>query len=977
MGLSMSIINTALIGKLKKTKADKSNVLQLDNTTAFTPVTNYQPATKKYVDDAVLGLSPDTNTYVQSAQLQPSGILELVRNDNVAVGVDLSPLQLKSISDQHIENVKDYSTGLDIPVPAGYISTAHTLNYTASIWINGTPGISVPTSPLSGAMTVETWFYHDGTSQDFASVFELNSPTQSIKLRVSGEVVATDTLGMYAMVGTQMGSPVGTGWHNYVLQFNETQYTTWIDGTRRAFGNFPVVGSEDYRQTVAKTSYVIGSTSGVNIHGWFDGFRIVDHATFTFNAVNIPVNGILSNSSPSVLHAVHALSQYNAVVGGDIFVNTPTADNNPATKLYVDTLVSNSTNPYIVSGFVNTMGQFLRLTNNDSSVVDINISSLITPDWGQTLYTTSDVHFNSVITPFADIPNININNAISFGTVSGSPNQVIITKSDGTSWWSDVKTINGQSLIGSGNITISAAGQDKFVASGAVIGTTLRLTNNDASTVDINVSALFDDTTNTVSSGVLTGNVIRFTRQDGTTFDVNVAALYDDTNLVTSVNGQTGAITITDTNNYLSGATLNGTTLTLARSGLSNLTVDLSSLKTTDTDNYVDSATLSGNTLILGRSGSLPDLTVDLSTLHGVDTDNYIDSAVLSGTTLVLGRTGTLPDLTVDLSSLGGGTGGTINSLIRRQQQDFIATSGQTVFTTTFTLYDVEVFYNGFKLDNSDYTFVGHTLTLLEAAQAGDNIEIIDYGNAVSVDAAYEKYALEITQPTSVFNVVYAIGQVEVFLNGMKLADTEYTAIDGQTITITPPVQAGDYVEIITMIATTSGNYYTKAEVDQMIAGAGTGSSTTTGLTTQVIDTFSTNNYRSGEYLLTVTGSGFMTLKMLVLFNGTVALNSQYGQLGDDLGTFDTLLNGTNVQVLFTPIDQNSTVQFSRTLIENIGGGSTQTLPSDLNTGSGTIDLNSGSGTIDLNGTIIPNDLNSGSGTIDLLVGTGTNDLNQ
>ena len=32
-------------------KADKSNVLELDNTSAFTPSEDYEPATKKYVDD--------------------------------------------------------------------------------------------------------------------------------------------------------------------------------------------------------------------------------------------------------------------------------------------------------------------------------------------------------------------------------------------------------------------------------------------------------------------------------------------------------------------------------------------------------------------------------------------------------------------------------------------------------------------------------------------------------------------------------------------------------------------------------------------------------------------------------------------------------------------------------------------------------------------------------------------------------------
>jgi hypothetical protein len=34
-------------------KADKTNVLELDNTTSFTPTANFHPATKKYVDDEI------------------------------------------------------------------------------------------------------------------------------------------------------------------------------------------------------------------------------------------------------------------------------------------------------------------------------------------------------------------------------------------------------------------------------------------------------------------------------------------------------------------------------------------------------------------------------------------------------------------------------------------------------------------------------------------------------------------------------------------------------------------------------------------------------------------------------------------------------------------------------------------------------------------------------------------------------------
>lgn len=49
----MSIINTALIGKLKKTKADKNNVLELDNVSPYVPTEQYHPATKGYIDSAL------------------------------------------------------------------------------------------------------------------------------------------------------------------------------------------------------------------------------------------------------------------------------------------------------------------------------------------------------------------------------------------------------------------------------------------------------------------------------------------------------------------------------------------------------------------------------------------------------------------------------------------------------------------------------------------------------------------------------------------------------------------------------------------------------------------------------------------------------------------------------------------------------------------------------------------------------------
>jgi hypothetical protein len=59
------------IDDLQSGKADKSNVIEKDNTTPFTPDSDYEPATKKYVDDAVIEAGAGDMT---KSVYDPSGI---------------------------------------------------------------------------------------------------------------------------------------------------------------------------------------------------------------------------------------------------------------------------------------------------------------------------------------------------------------------------------------------------------------------------------------------------------------------------------------------------------------------------------------------------------------------------------------------------------------------------------------------------------------------------------------------------------------------------------------------------------------------------------------------------------------------------------------------------------------------------------------------------------------------------------------
>ena len=69
----MSILNLALIQKLRKLKADKSNVLEKDNTSPYEPTQPYHPTTKKYVDAHV-------KTYVDNVELVTTERLQIFNN---------------------------------------------------------------------------------------------------------------------------------------------------------------------------------------------------------------------------------------------------------------------------------------------------------------------------------------------------------------------------------------------------------------------------------------------------------------------------------------------------------------------------------------------------------------------------------------------------------------------------------------------------------------------------------------------------------------------------------------------------------------------------------------------------------------------------------------------------------------------------------------------------------------------------------
>jgi len=86
---------------------------------------------------------------------------------------------------------------------------------------------------------------------------------------------------------------------------------------------------------------------------------------------------------------------------------------------------------------------------------------------------------------------------------------------------------------------------------------------------------------------------------------------------------------------------------------------------------------------------------------------------------------------------------------------------------------------------------------------------IVEVGGAAS--GAYTKYAYTATASQTTFTVSYAPGYVDVWLNGVKLDTSDFTATSGSSIVLASAATSGDLFEAIAWnIANIQQNAYTK-----------------------------------------------------------------------------------------------------------------------------------------------------------------------
>jgi len=123
---------------------------------------------------------------------------------------------------------------------------------------------------------------------------------------------------------------------------------------------------------------------------------------------------------------------------------------------------------------------------------------------------------------------------------------------------------------------------------------------------------------------------------------------------------------------------------------------------------------------------------------------------------------------------------------------DFTATASQTTFTVTYTVGLVEVYRNGVKLAQADYTASnGTTIVLATGANAGDIIEVVAFG-AVNTAAVITAEDFSGTGSQTVFTMSVTPANSEsviIAISGVVQDPSNYT-VSGTTLTFStaPPL---------------------------------------------------------------------------------------------------------------------------------------------------------------------------------------------
>ena len=157
------------------------------------------------------------------------------------------------------------------------------------------------------------------------------------------------------------------------------------------------------------------------------------------------------------------------------------------------------------------------------------------------------------------------------------------------------------------------------------------------------------------------------------------------------------------------------------------------------------------------------------------------------------------------------GTKAATSSAFSHQEFKYTASSNQTTFSgndansvsLSYTVNQIQVFLNGILLDATDFTATNGTSVVLDSgASSGDILQISAFAGTNPIDTF--KYVAGSDGVTSFSgndansnSLIYTVGNIVVYLNGVLLDASDFTATTGTSVVLASGASSGDILVIV------------------------------------------------------------------------------------------------------------------------------------------------------------------------------------
>lgn len=656
---------------------------------------------------------------------------------------------------------------------------------------------------LTGTQTSGYYLRSDGTNSALAAIVAADVPT----LNQNTTGTAANVTGTVAVANGGTGATTAGGARTS-LGAAASGANTDITSVALTTGTISTAPSAS--TDIVNKSYADSIASGINFHA------ACNYATTAALAANTYNNGSSGVGATLTAVAVGTLTidGYTFVVGDVgkriLVKNEVTGANN---GVYTLTQAGTALLPYILT----------RATDYDTSGTgtnEIDIGDLLLVISGTTNANTSWVQqtplpitvgtTSIVFIQFAAVQTYTAGTGLTLATNQFSITNTGTAGTYGSASQVPVFVTNAQGQVTS--VTNTAIAISGSAVSGNISGNAANVTGTVAIANGGSGQTTAQLAMNAFAGAVTSGSYLR---GNGTNVVMNTIQAADVPTLNQNTTGSAGSVANALTSgtgiSFSSGTTYNGSAAITINNSLP-MVYPGAGIPNSTGSAWGTSYTTSGSGSVLALATSPVFVTPTL----GTPISGNFSSGTFTWPTFNQNTTGTASNVTGTVAILNGGTGQTTASAAFNALSPITTTGDLILGNGTNSATRLGIGTNGYVLTSNGTTASWAAATGgVSQIVAGTNITISPVGGTgvVTINAsggggasAYTRTSFTATAGQTVFSVTYSVGYLQVYVNGVLLATSDYTASSGTDFTLGVACSSGDIVEALVITTSVIAN---------------------------------------------------------------------------------------------------------------------------------------------------------------------------